>query len=269
MKRFSTVILFVIVTLVLAVSCGKVMITGRNQVLLYDQGQIASLSSQAYTDLMSKSTLSSDRNSVKMVKDVGEKITGAVANYLRQNGWERELNGINWQFDVVKSDQVNAFCLPNGNIVFYEGILKITNNPDLVAVVMGHEIAHALAKHGNERMSQEALAGVAGQALSQFVGTESQKTQAIFGLAFNVGSQLGVLLPYSRKHEYEADRLGLIIMAMAGYDVNVAPAFWEKMSQGGSKMPEFFSTHPSDEKRIEYIKSVIPEALKYRPQTGL
>lgn len=265
MKKIFTIIVLTVFTAILAGSCSKVLITGRSQVLLYDQGQITSLSNQAYIDLMAKSTISSDQRNVRMVKEVGERITGAVANYLKQNGLERELDGIRWQFDVVKSDQVNAFCLPNGNIVFYEGILKITNTPDLVAVVMGHEIAHALAKHGNERMSQEALVGVAGQALSQFVGSESQKTQAIFGLAFNVGSQLGVLLPYSRKHEYEADRLGLIIMAMAGYDINVAPGFWQKMSQGGSNMPEFFSTHPSDERRIQNIMAVIPEALKYSP----
>ena len=189
MKKIFTIIVLTVFTAILAVSCSKVLITGRNQVLLYDQGQITSLSNQAYIDLMAKSTISSDQRNVKMVREVGERITGAVANYLKQNGLERELEGIRWQFDVVKSDQVNAFCLPNGNIVFYEGILKITNTPDLVAVVMGHEIAHALAKHGNERMSQEALVGVAGQALSQFVGSESQKTQAIFGLAFNVGSR--------------------------------------------------------------------------------
>lgn len=264
MKKTIGITMILIASALFIVGCGTVMITGRQQILLYNQGQITSLSNQAYIDLMAESTLSSSQNNLNMVRKVGERITGAVAEYLKQKGLESELEGIRWKFDVIKGDQVNAFCLPNGNIVFYDGIMKLTNTPDLIAVVMGHEIAHALAKHGNERMSQEALVGMAGQALSQFVGTESQKTQAIFGLAFNVGSQLGIILPYSRKHEYEADKIGLIIMSMAGYDVNVAPGFWEKMSQGGSKMPEFFSTHPSDEKRIEYIKSVIPEALQYK-----
>lgn len=264
-KKTLSAILVSIISVLLITGCGKVMITGRQQVLLYDQGEITSLSNLAYTELMTKSKLSGNQKNVKIVREVGERMTGAVVGYLKQNGWEKELTGISWNFDVIQSEQVNAFCLPNGNIVFYDGIMKITNTPDLVAVVMGHEIAHALAKHGNERMSQEVLVGVAGQALSQFVGSESQKTQAIFGLAFNVGSQLGVLLPYSRKHEYEADKLGLIIMAMAGYDVNVAPGFWEKMSQGGNKAPEFLSTHPSDEKRIAQIKLIIPEALKYKP----
>lgn len=245
-------------------ACGKVMITGRSQVLLYNQGELASLSNQAYRELMTKSKPSANAKNVKMVREVGERLTKAVGEYLTQNNWQSAQEGISWKFDVVESDQVNAFCLPNGNIVFYDGIMKITNSPDLVAVVMGHEIAHALAKHGNERMSQEALVGMAGQALAQFVGSESQKTQAIFGMAFGVGSQLGVLLPYSRKHEYEADKIGLIIMAMAGYDINVAPGFWEKMSQGGSKTPEFFSTHPSDENRIKQIRAILPEAEKYR-----
>ena len=248
------------------ISCGKVMITGRSQVLLFSQGELTSLSEQAYTELMSKSEPSMNRSHINMVKKVGQDLTQAVERYAKQNGWEKALEGITWKFDVVKSDQVNAFCLPNGNIVFYEGIMKITNTPDLVAVVMGHEIAHALAKHGNERMSQEVLVGAAGQAISAYLGSESQKTQMIFGLAFGVGTQLGVLLPYSRKHEYEADRLGLIIMAMAGYDINVAPGFWEKMSAGGNSKLEFFSTHPSDANRIAQIKKVLPEAATYIPK---
>jgi len=214
-KIFINVVLLAIIS-VFMVACGKVMITGRNQVLLYSQGQVTSLSNQAYTDLMSKSVVSTNGQYKKMVNEVGVRLTTAVSEYLKLNGWEKELTGISWKFDVVKDETVNAFCLPNGNIVFYEGIMKITNTPDLVAVVMGHEIAHALAKHGNERMSQEAIVGVAGQALAAYVGTESQKTQAIFGMAFGLGTQLGVLLPYSRKHEYEADKLGLIIMSMAG-----------------------------------------------------
>jgi len=263
MKRRLNIVMLAAALLAVA-ACGKVMITGRSQVLLYNQGELASLSNQAYSELMTKSKPSANAKNVKMVREVGDRLTKAVGEYLTQNNWQSALEGISWKFDVVESDQVNAFCLPNGNIVFYDGIMKITNTPDLVAVVMGHEIAHALARHGNERMSQEALMGVAGQALAQFVGSESQKTQAIFGLAFNVGTQLGVLLPYSRKHEYEADRIGLIIMAMAGYDINVAPGFWEKMSQGGSKTPEFFSTHPSDENRIKQIRAILPEAEKYR-----
>lgn len=229
---------------VVIAACGKVMITGRKQLLLYSQGDISNLSNQAYSEIMSQSKLSANKANAQMVKRVGEDLTSAVESYLAKNGWQKEAEGFDWKFEVIESDQVNAFCLPNGNIVFYEGIMKITNTPDLVAVVMGHEIAHALAKHGNERMSQEVMMGLAGQAISAFIGTEDQKKQLVFQVAFGLGSQLGVLLPYSRKHEYEADRLGLIIMAMAGYDINVAPAFWEKMSAGGGSKSDFFSTHP-------------------------
>jgi predicted Zn-dependent protease len=262
-KIFRTGAIILVVLLIAA--CGKVMITGRKQLLLYSQGDITNLSNQAYTEIMSQSQLSANKNHNAVVKKVGEDLTQAVKSYFAKNGWQNEAEGYNWKFEVIKSDQVNAFCLPNGNIVFYEGIMNLTNTPDLVAVVMGHEIAHALAKHGNERMSQEVMMGLAGQAISAFIGTEDQKKQMIFQVAFGLGSQLGVLLPYSRKHEYEADRLGLIIMAMAGYDIKVAPGFWEKMSAGGGSKSDFFSTHPSDEKRIAEIKRIMPEAEKYLP----
>ena len=260
--KFNLIVSTLMLSLIL-ISCGQVMITGRKQILLYSQGDITSLSNQAYTELKTKAKPSDNAKYNKMVNDVGVRLTGAVSKYCRQNGWESALEGLNWKFEVFKDEAVNAFCLPNGNIVFYEGIMKITNTPDLVAVVMGHEIAHALAKHGNERMSQEVLVGAVGQAVSSYIGTENQKTQAVFGLAYGLGSQLGVLLPYSRKHEYEADRLGLIIMAMAGYDINVAPKFWETMSSTGSKQPEFISTHPSDENRIKQIIAILPEAAKF------
>jgi len=263
-RAIGKILLLSFISLII-ISCGKVMITGRNQFLLFDQGQITTLSNQAYTEIMSKSTLSSNASYNRMVNQVGVNLTNAVSRYVNENGINNALDGLNWKFEVVKDPSVNAFCLPNGNIVFYEGIMKITNTPDLVAVVMGHEIAHALAKHGNERMSQEAVAGVAGQVIGTLISDKPQQTQALFGLAFALGSQLGVLLPYSRKHEYEADRLGLIIMAMAGYDINVAPGFWQSMSQGGEKMPEFFSTHPSDANRIKKINEVLPEAAKYLP----
>lgn len=252
--------------LITLIGCGQVMITGRKQVLLFSQGEITSLSNQAYVDIMSQSRLSSNNNHVAMVREVGERITSAVYRYAKEQGMESALAGYNWKFDVIADNQVNAFCLPNGNIVFYEGIMAITNTPDLVAIVMGHEIAHAIAKHGNERMSQEVLLGAAGQAISAVVGSQSVKQRAMFDLAFGIGTQLGVILPYSRKHEYEADRLGLIFMAMAGYNPNLAPAFWERMSQGkgGAPMGEFFSTHPSDANRIKAINKILPEVAQYQ-----
>lgn len=265
MKNLLKISIVLFVSALLVLSCSQVFLTGRKQMLLIDQGQITSLSNQAYTDIMNESNPSANTAHVEMVREVGYSITDAVGRYVKEKGLESVLEGITWKFDVIASDQVNAFCLPNGNIVFYEGIMSLTNSPDLVAVVMGHEIAHALAKHGNERMSQEMLIGTVGQALSAYIGTESQKNQALFQLAFGLGSQLGVALPYSRKHEYEADKLGLILMAMAGYDINVAPGFWEMMSAGKEGTMEFFSTHPSDENRIKQIRTVLPEAAKYMP----
>ncbi len=266
MKRIFYITVTLIITALIAVACSKVVITGRKQILLYSHGDLTTLSNQAYTQIMSESKLSSNTAMVNMVRKVGEDLTGAVEDYVAKNGWQSATAGMEWKFDIIESDQVNAFCLPNGNIVFYEGIMNITNTPDLVAVVMGHEIAHAVAKHGNERMSQEVMVGLAGQAISAYIGNEDQKKQAIFQVAFGLGSQLGVLLPYSRRHEYEADRIGLIIMAMAGYDINVAPSFWERMSAGKGGAPlEFFSTHPSDENRIKQIREILPEAAKYAP----
>lgn len=264
MKNFLRRAIVLITMAVVIVSCSQVFMTGRKQILLIDQGQITSLSNQAYTEIMSESKVSTNKAHINTVREVGFRITNAVERYVKEKGLENVLEGMTWKFDVIASDQVNAFCLPNGNIVFYEGIMKLTNTPDLVAVVMGHEIAHALAKHGNERMSQEMLLNTVGQAASAFIG-ENQQNKAIFQLAFGLGSQLGVVLPYSRKHEYEADRLGLIIMAMAGYDINVAPGFWERMSDGKGGTMEFFSTHPSDQNRIKQIMAVLPEAAKYAP----
>lgn len=267
MKQKGRVLLAIasLVVMLLSYECGSVLITGRKQLLLFGDGEITSLSNQTYREIMSTSRVSSNANYQRVVNEVGLKLTAAVDRYAKANGLSSALQGLNWKFDVLQSSQINAFCLPNGNIVFYEGIMPIVNSPDLVAVVMGHEIAHAVAKHGNERMSQEMLVGTVGQVLSQFIGTADQKKQAIFSLAFGLGSQLGVMLPYSRKHEYEADRLGLIFMAMAGYNINVAPGFWERMSQGkdGAGMPEFFSTHPSDANRVKKIIEVLPEAAKY------
>ncbi len=265
MKRQYLASIIILSFILVFYSCSKVMITGRKQVLLFSQGEITSLSDQAYQDIINKSKLSQNREYNTIVKKVGADLSLAVELYAKENGLERALQGIKWKFDVIESDQVNAFCLPNGNIVFYEGIMKITNTPDLVAVVMGHEIAHALARHGNERMSQEVMAGVASQVLAAAAGGDNDRNRALFGAAFGLGAQLGVLLPYSRKHEYEADRLGLIIMAMAGYNIEVAPSFWESMSSKGGGVTEFFSTHPSDANRIAQINKILPEARKYLP----
>ena len=248
---------------VMAASCGVVSFTGRKQLLLFSDSEIMSLSDQSYAELMKTEKISSNTSATKMVKEVGARMVSALESYLKSKGETSTLSGLNWEFQLVKSDEVNAFCMPSGKIVFYEGILGYANTPDYIAVVMGHEMAHAIAKHGNERMSQQSVMNILGSVASEAIGErKGAAAQNLFNIGFGLGSKAGVLLPYSRKHEYEADKIGMYIMDIAGYDVNAAPAFWEKM-QGGNKSDasDFMSTHPSDSKRIAALK----EAIKSKP----
>ena len=246
------------------VSCGVVSFTGRKQVLLFSDSEIAALSDQSYTEFLNTATISSDAAAQKMVKKVGEQMASALETYMKTHGQSSALSGLKWEFQLVKSTEVNAFCLPTGKIVFYEGILKYADTPDYIAVVMGHEMAHAIARHGNERMSQEAAMNMLGSIASTVIGNKKgEAAQNLFDLGFGIGSQAGILLPYSRKHEYEADKIGMYIMDIAGYDVNAAPAFWEKMLDGKSgSSNDFLSTHPSDAKRIAALK----EAIRTKPE---
>ena len=247
----------------MAASCGVVSFTGRRQMLMFSDSEITALSDQSYTEFMSSARVSSDAKATKMLKNVGETMVSALESYMKKNGQEDALNGLTWEFQLVDSAAVNAFCLPNGKIVFFEGILKYADTPDYIAVVMGHEMAHAIAKHGNERMSQESAMNIVGSIASELIGaSKGSSAQSLFNLGFGLGSQVGVLLPYSRKHEYEADKIGMYIMDIAGYDVNAAPAFWEKMLEGGTgSANDFLSTHPSDAKRIAALK----EAIQTKP----
>ncbi len=264
MKRYFKRIVYAVVAVMVTVACSSVAFTGRKRVLLYSDSQISSLSDQSYQEFMTKAKLSTNKQMTTAVQEVGRKMTNALEKYLASVGQTHYLQGLKWDFQLVQSEDVNAFCLPNGKIVFFEGIMKYTNTPDYIAVVMGHEIAHAVAQHGNERMSQQNLMNMAGSVLSSVAGRKSDATQAVFNIAFGLGGQYGVILPYSRKHEYEADRIGLIIMAIAGYDVDKAPIFWQAMSaKSGASIPEFLSTHPSDENRIKKIIEAIPDAKAY------
>jgi len=248
----------------MAVSCGVVSFTGRKQMLLFSDSEIMALSDQSYAEFMSTATVSKDAAATKMVKEVGTKMVAALESYLNKNEQSGALKGLNWEFKLVNSAEVNAFCMPSGKIVFYEGIMKYADTPDYIAVVMGHEMAHAIAKHGNERMSQQSVMNLIGSAAGEIIGEKKgAAAQNLFNIGFAVGSQAGVLLPYSRKHEYEADKIGMYIMDIAGYDVNAAPAFWEKMMDGKTAgKSDFLSTHPSDEKRIAALK----EAIRTKPE---
>jgi predicted Zn-dependent protease len=245
-------------------SCSLVPLTGRRQLSLVSDNEMFSTSFVQYDQFLSENKLSTNTVQTNMVKAVGRHIQNAVTTYFAQNNMSQGLNGFAWEFNLIESKEVNAWCMPGGKVVVYSGLLPVTQNENGLAVVMGHEIAHAAARHSNERMSQALLAQLGGQTLAAALQNEPQTTQDIWMSLFGVGVQVGAMLPYSRLQESEADHLGLIFMAMAGYDPNGAVAFWQRMSQNaGAKPPEFLSTHPSDENRIQKIKSEIPEAMKY------
>ena len=250
---------------ILIAACSTVPVTGRQQFNIIPNSTMLSMSFQQYDEFLQTHERSTNMAQTNLVKTVGRKIQRAVEDYFARNNMSGELKGYAWEFNLVKSSEVNAWCMPGGKVVVYEGILPVTRNEPGLAVVMGHEIAHAVADHGNERMSQGLIAQLGGLALDKALEQKPEKTRELWMTAFGVGAQIGVLLPYSRLQESEADHLGLIFMAMAGYDPNEAVWFWRRMAnqQSGAAPPEFLSTHPSDESRIEAIKKAIPEAMKY------
>jgi len=267
MRKLITVISFIILTISSAyfiTSCTTVPLTGRKQLNMIPESQLVAMSMTSYDDFLSQNQLSDNRQQTQMVKQVGDNIAVAVEAFLNGNGLSSRVAGYNWEFNLVEDDVPNAWCMPGGKVVVYSGILPITQTDDGLAVVMGHEIAHAIARHGNERMSQGLLIETGGLALAAAVDEKPAETQALFMAAYGIGSQVGISLPYSRSHETEADKLGLIFMAMAGYNPGEAIDFWTRMSQlGGQKPPEFLSTHPSDQTRIQDLQAFLPEAMKY------
>ena len=247
------------------VTCTRVPITGRPQLNMLPETEMMSMSLTSYRDfLKTNQVLPDDNSNTVLVRKVGANISTAVNQYMLANKkYANRVEGFNWEFNVVDDKIVNAWCMPGGKVVVYTGLLPVTQDEASLANVMGHEIAHAIARHGNERMSQGLAVQMAGVGLAVATSQKSAQTQDLFMQSYGVASTLG-MLSYSRKHESEADKLGLVFMAMAGYDPNVAPAFWERMAkQGGSKAPELLSTHPSDETRIKDIKAFLPTAMKY------
>jgi predicted Zn-dependent protease len=251
-------------------ACSTVAVTGRKQLNLIPQSTMLSMSSEQYGEFLKANKLSTNQEQTQLVKKVGTKIQKGVEQYFAERDMSHELKNYDWEFNLVESDEVNAWCMPGGKVVVYTGILPITQDESGLAVVMGHEIAHAVAQHGNERMSQGLVTELGGLALSKALEEKPEQTQQLWMAAFGIGAQVGVLLPYSRLHESEADHLGLIFMAMAGYDPNGAVEFWQWMSKmkSGQAPPEFLSTHPSDETRIKNIKALVPEAMQYYKGSG-
>lgn len=246
-------------------ACTSVPVTGRKQLTIIPSSELLAMSYQQYDEFLKQNPKSSDATNAAMVKKVGNNIKDAVEQYLNDNDLGYLLYGYNWEFNYVDSKEVNAWCMPGGKVVVYSGIMPIAQDENGLAVVMGHEIAHAIADHGNERMSQELIRQMGGIGLLVALNEQPQETQQLWLMAYGAGTQIGAILPYSRLHESEADRMGLIFMAMAGYNPQVAPDFWKRMSaqSSGQKPPEFLSTHPSDETRISNLNSWMPEAMGY------
>ena len=265
MKKRLMVLLCVFLFLV---ACATVPITGRKQLSLVSSNEINAMSFKSYDEFLSNHKVIKGTDQARMVRSVGMRIQKSVEEYFAEQDLSARLDGYGWEFNLIDEPTANAWCMPGGKVVVYTGILPITRDETGLAVVMGHEIAHAVANHGNERMSQGLIIQMGGVALSQALSEKPAETQYLFLTAYGVGTQVGVLLPYSRLHESEADHLGLIFMAMAGYDPNAAVYFWQRMtgSKKGASPPEFLNTHPSDETRIKNMKKFLPEALRFYKQ---
>jgi len=257
------------------VSCTTNAITNRKQLSLLNESELQKMSTEQYSTFLGQNKViaagsaGKDAKDAAMVRRVGERLVTAINSYYSQKGLTKELEGYKWEYNLVDSKEVNAWCMPGGKIVVYSGLLPVTQSETALAIVMGHEITHALAHHGNERMSQSMIAQGLGVAGGVLTSGNSQAT-SIFNNVYGPGAQVGVLLPNSRKQELEADKYGLIFAAMAGYNPQEAIPFWERMAKAGSgqKPPEFLSTHPADETRIQKLRELMPEALTYYKPTG-
>ena len=270
MKTFFKSSLVAVTLLMLIWACQRVPLTGRKQFVgLVSNEQMISMSFAEYKGFMDTSkVVSYGTKDAEMIARVGGRIKTAVENYLIQNNYSQVIDGYQWEFKLVQNKELNAWCMPGGKVCFYTGILPICKDEAGVAVVMGHEIAHAIASHGRERMSQ----AMAAQGLTQIgavgagVITGDQQVMEVAGQVLGIGSQLGYVLPNSRKQESEADKLGLIFMSMAGYNPENAVQFWQRMAEAGAKSqkpPKLLSTHPADETRIADLKAQLPQAQKY------
>ncbi len=244
---------------VLLTGCNKVPISGRNQLNLVSDSEVLQASLASYKEYMGKATKSTETVKSAQVTRVGQRIAAATEAYLNANGMSDQVKNFAWEFNLVKDSQLNAFCMPGGKIVVYEGIMNIVGSDDELAVVLGHEVAHAVAKHSNERLSQQKALEYGGAILGAITQNAGQSTQSLANTVFGLGANYGVMLPFSRKHETEADNIGLVLMTIAGYNPDCALTFWQKMSAGSTNTKvEFMSTHPSDATRIANLQKQIP-----------
>ncbi len=269
-KLFAISLVTMAVTLL---ACHRNAITGRSQLSLVSETEVQSMAKTQYAQFLTENKVVATTRSkdAEMVRRVGNRIATAVTKYYTEQGLSKELEGYQWEYNLVDSKDVNAWCMPGGKIVVYTGLLPVTQNEAALAVVVGHEVAHALARHGNERMSEGLATQLGGTILSVAVANKPAETQNLFMTAFGVTSQLGVALPHSRKQESEADKFGLRYAALAGYNVREAIPLWQRMKvlSGDQKPPEFLNTHPSEDRRIADLQKIMEQTIKdyYRPVT--
>jgi predicted Zn-dependent protease len=255
---------------VLLYSCSTVPITERKRVNIVDDAQILPASFAQYDNFLKENKFSTDAKMTREIENVGLRISKSVDRFMRANGMTEEANNYQWEFKLVDDNQMNAWCLPGGKVVFYTGILPICKNTDGIAAVMGHEIAHAFAKHGQERMTSSYGQQLGGMAVAIGTSGQNYETQMLWNSIYGIGSQVG-MLAYSRTHETEADKLGMVFMIMAGYDAEEAIQLWKRMKENskGEAPPEFLSTHPSNDTRIDDLKKYLPVARMHAREYGI
>lgn len=272
MKRFILSVTTALTVTFFACNGGKNAVTNRNQSGLVSEAQMQQMAKEEYRQFIDSVRPVTGTANAEMVKRIGSRISSAITKFYTSQGKGSALDGYEWEYNLVNSNEANAWCMPGGKIVVYSGILPLTQNENALAVVMGHEIAHAVAEHGRERMASEIKRQGLGSIASLILtGTGvSQQTSNVFLSVYDVGSQYGYALPHSRSQELEADRLGLTYCALGGYNPQEAVSFWQRMAaaSGGQKPPEFMSTHPADATRIKQIQQELPEAMKYYKPAG-
>ena len=264
-------LLLAISTGLLVSACATNPITGKQTLNFVSNSELFPTSFQQYNTFLTENKVITGTADAKRVENVGMKIKAAAEKYLAYLGQSQYLKDYRWEYKLVENKEVNAWCMPGGKIVVYSGILPITQDEAGLATVMGHEVSHALANHGAQRMSAAQLQQIGSAALDAATSNKSDATRQIFAQAYGVGSEVGVMLPFSRSNETEADKIGLTLMAIAGYNPDDAISFWTRMSakSGAAGTPEFMSTHPSDATRIANLKSLIPEARATALKVGI
>lgn len=266
----TTKYFFFYVVVVSFLSCATNPFTGKKTLALVGNDKILPSAFQQYSTFLKENKVVEGTRDTDRVKNIGIKIKNAAELWLKDRGYSNYLKGYAWEYNLIEDKAANAWCMPGGKIVFYTGIMPICKTDEGIATVMGHEVAHALANHGQQRMSAGMLQQLGAVGLQAATGDKSEETQQIAMTAYGITTQYGGMLPFSRAHESEADMIGLTIMAIAGYNPSEAISFWERMAKvGGKTPPEFLSTHPSNTTRIENIKKLIPKALEEAAKYGV